>query len=32
LPHNKEAMQSFLGQISFIKRFVPNFSKIVSPL
>ena len=32
LPHNKKAMQSFLFQISFIKRFVPDFSRIVSPL
>jgi len=32
LPHNKKAMQSFLGQINFVKRFVPNFSRIVSPL
>ena len=32
LPHNKKAMQSFLGQINFVKRFVPYFSRIVSPL
>lgn len=32
LPHNKKEMQSFLGLINFIKRFVPNFSRIVSPL
>ena len=32
LPHNKKAMQSFLGQINFVKRFVPNFSRIISPL
>jgi len=32
LPHNKKAMQSFLGQINFVKRFFPNFSRIVSPL
>ena len=25
-------MQSFLGQINFFKRFVPDFSRIVSPL
>ena len=25
-------MQSFLGQINFVKRFVPDFSRIVSPL
>eukprot|EP00253_Pinus_taeda_P035247 PITA_35247 len=32
LPHNNKAMQSFLGQINFVKRFVPDFSRIVSPL
>lgn len=32
LPHNKKAMQSFLGQINFVMRFVPDFSRIVSPL
>lgn len=25
-PHNKKSMQSFLGQINFVKRFVPDFS------
>eukprot|EP00253_Pinus_taeda_P005868 PITA_05868 len=32
LPHNKKAMQYFLGQINFVKRFVLDFSRIVSPL
>lgn len=32
LPHNKKSMKSFLGQINFVKRFVPNFSQIVLPL
>ena len=32
LAHNKKAMQSFLGQINFVKIFVPDFSRIVSPL
>ena len=32
LPHNKKAMQSFLGQINFAKRFVLDFSRIMSPL
>ena len=32
IPHNKKAMQSFLGQINFVKRFVPDFSRIISPL
>ena len=31
-PHNKKSMQSFLGQINFVKRFVPNFSQIILPL
>ena len=31
-PHNKKAMQSFIGKIIFSKRFVPNFSQIVLPL
>ena len=30
-PHNKKSMQSFLGQINFVKRFVPD-SQIVLPL
>lgn len=29
LPHNKKSMQSFLGQINFVKIFVPDFSRIV---
>ena len=28
----KKSMQSFLGQINFVKRFVPNFSHIILPL
>jgi len=32
LPHNKKSMQSFLGQINFVKRFVPDFSQIILPL
>jgi hypothetical protein len=31
-PYNKKSMQSFLGQINFVKRFVPDFSQIVLPL
>eukprot|EP00253_Pinus_taeda_P029433 PITA_29433 len=31
-PHNKKLMQSFLGQINFVKRFVPDFSHIILPL
>jgi len=32
LPHNKRSMQSFLGQINFVKIFVFDFSRIVLPL
>lgn len=32
LPHTKKSMQYFLGQINFVKRFVPEFSQIVLPL
>lgn len=32
LPHNKKSMQSFLGQINFVKIFVPDFSRIFLPL
>ena len=32
LPHNKKSMQSFLGQIDFVKRFIHDFSQIVLPL
>ena len=31
-PHNKKSMQSFLGQINSVKRFVPDFSQIILPL
>jgi hypothetical protein len=31
-PHNKKAMQSFLGKINFVIRFISNFTKIVKPL
>ena len=29
---SKKAMQSFLGKINFVKRFVPNFAQIVRSL
>ena len=32
LPHNKKAMQYFLGKINFVRRFISNFSEIVKPL
>ena len=32
LPISKKSMQSFLGNINFVRRFVPNFAQIVRPL
>ena len=32
LPHNKKYMQSFMGTINFVRRFVPDFAQIVKPL
>ena len=32
LPHNKKGMQSFMGTINFVRRFVPYFAQIVKPL
>ena len=32
LPHNKNGMQSFMGTINFVRRFVPDFAQIVKPL
>ena len=32
LPHNKKAMQSFLGKINFVRRFISNIAEIVKPL
>jgi putative transposase len=31
-PSSKKSMQSFLGQINFVRRFIPNFSEMVRPL
>jgi hypothetical protein len=31
-PSSKKSMQSFLGQIKFVRRFVPSFSEMVRPL
>ena len=31
-PHNKKAMQSFLGKINFVRRFISDFAEIVKPL
>ena len=32
LPHNKKDIQSFLGKINFVRRFVFDFIEIVKPL
>jgi len=32
LPTNKKALQSFFGQINFVRRFISNFAEIVKPL
>ena len=32
LPQNKKGMQSFMGTINFVRRFVHNFAQIVKPL
>ena len=29
LPRNKKELQSFLGKINFLRRFVPNFAELV---
>ena len=31
-PHNKKAMQSFLGKINFVRRFISGFTEIVKQL
>ena len=32
LPHNKKAMQCFLGKIKFVRIFISDFAEIVKPL
>ena len=32
LPNSCKAMQSFLGKINFVRRFVPNFAQVVKHL
>ncbi|KAH9328136.1 hypothetical protein KI387_000244, partial [Taxus chinensis] len=32
LPHHKKSLQSFLGRINFVRRFVPDFTTLVKPL
>jgi hypothetical protein len=29
IPRNKKAIQSFIGRINFLRRFIPNFSEII---
>ena len=31
-PHNKKSMQSFMGKISFVRRFIPSITEMVKPL
>lgn len=31
-PHNKKAMQYFMGKINFVRRFISDFVEIVKPL
>ncbi|KAH9301894.1 hypothetical protein KI387_013477 [Taxus chinensis] len=32
LPNHKKALQSFLGRIDFVRRFIPDFANLVKPL
>ena len=32
LPQTKKALQSFLGQINFVRRFIPNFVETMKPI
>ena len=32
IPRNKKAIQSFLGKINFLRRFIPNFAEIIKPI
>jgi hypothetical protein len=32
LSHKNKAMQSFFGQINFVRKFTPNFKEIIKPL
>lgn len=31
-PTSKKSIQSFMGKINFIRRFIPNFAYIVKPI
>jgi hypothetical protein len=32
IPRNKKVVQSFIGKINFLRRFVPNFAEILKPI
>lgn len=32
LPHNVKPLQSFLGKINFLRRFIPNYAEIAKPI
>jgi hypothetical protein len=32
IPRNKKSIQSFIGRINFLRRFVPNFVEIIRPI
>lgn len=32
LPHNIKTLQSFLGKINFLRRFIPNYAEIAKPI
>lgn len=32
LPRNKKEIQSFLGQVAFLRRFIPSFAEIVKQI
>ena len=32
LPRNKKEIQTFLGKINFLRRFIPNYAKIVKDI
>ena len=32
IPRSKREIQSFLGKVNFLRRFIPNFAEIVKPM
>lgn len=32
LPPTRKVLQSFFGKINFVRRFIPNFAKVVKPI